>query len=101
MKHHPINKQLMTLDKEEKELLDSVEKDEWISNYESSVEFEIRKTKIMKAAQDALNINKGVEQIEITIHLPKNIYNKIMISAEKSGIDYENWITDTLQKMVG
>ncbi len=101
MKPYSIIKQLMTLDEEEKELLDSVEKDEWTSNYETSAEFETRKAELMKAAQDTLNIHKEIEQIEITIHLPQNIFQKIIISAEKAGIDYQNWISNTLQKVVG
>ncbi|MBF0103478.1 MAG: hypothetical protein HQK77_21460 [Desulfobacterales bacterium] len=101
MKPYPIDKQLMTLDKEEKELLDSIEKGEWISDYETSEKFETRKIEMMKAAQDTLNIHKRIEEIEITIHLPQNIFQKIIISAEKAGIHYQNWITNTLQKVVG
>ncbi|QTA83445.1 Uncharacterized protein dnl_58520 [Desulfonema limicola] len=101
MKPYSIKKQLMTLDEDEKELLDSVEKGEWISDYETLAQFESRKTELMKAAQDTLNIHKDMEEIEITIHLPQNIFQKIITSAEKAGIHYQNWITNTLQKVVG
>jgi hypothetical protein len=52
MKPEYIEKQLMTLDDVEKELLDSIENDEWIPNYETSEQFELRKVELMKAARE-------------------------------------------------
>lgn len=101
MKPYSVNRQLMTLDEEEKKILDSVEKDEWTANYENPAEFETRKAELMKAAQDALNIRKETEKIEITIHIPQNVLQKIIVSADKVGIDYQNWISNILQKAVG
>lgn len=92
-----MKKQLETLDKEEKELLDSVENDEWISNYETSEQFDIRRAELMKSARDTLNTDK---ETEILIHIPQNVFHRIEKLAEKSGIHYENWIADTLQKAV-
>jgi len=40
MKPESLKRQLATLDEEEKKLLDSVENDEWISNYETSEQFD-------------------------------------------------------------
>ncbi len=101
MKPYSVNRQLMTLDEEEKKILDSVEKDEWTANYENPAEFETRKAELRKAAQAALNIRKGTEKIEITIHIPQNIFQKIIVSADKMGIDYQNWISNILQKAAG
>jgi len=101
MKPYSVNRQLMTLDEEEKKILDSVEKDEWTSIYENPAEFETRKAELMKAARAALNTCKETEKIEITIHLSQNIFQKIIVSADKAGIDYQNWISNTLQKAVG
>ncbi|MBF0377600.1 MAG: hypothetical protein HQK72_08955 [Desulfamplus sp.] len=70
MKPESIQKQFMTLDEDEKAILDSVENDEWIACYETSEEFNIRKTELMKAAQNTLNAEK---ETEIIIHTPQNI----------------------------
>ncbi len=85
------------LDKYEKELLDSIENEEWISVYETSEQFESGKIELMKAARETLNISK---EIEVSIRIPRNIFHKIKISAEKSGIHYQNWIINTLQEVV-
>jgi len=99
MKPYPLEKQIMTLDEEEKELLDSIENDEWISDYETSEQFENRKAELIKATRNTLNIHNDLKEIEIIIHLPQNAFQKIRISAEKSGVHYQNWIINTLQKM--
>ncbi len=99
MKPYPLEKQIMTLDEEEKELLDSIENDEWISDYETSEQFENRKAELMKMAQNTLSIHNDLKEIEIIIHLPQNVFQKIRTSAEKSGVHYQNWIINTLQKM--
>lgn len=100
MKPESIEKQLMTLDDDEKELFDSIENDEWIPNYETSGQFELRKVELMEAARETLNFNKNIKEIEIIIHIPQNIFQKIKMSAERSGIHYQNWIINTLQKVV-
>jgi predicted DNA binding CopG/RHH family protein len=104
MKHNLIEKQLNTLDKDEKELLISVENDEWIPNYDTIEQFASRKEKLIKAARDTLNsipdTNNNLNEIEITIQIPQNILQKIEILAQKSGINYKNWIRDTLHKVV-
>lgn len=97
MKPFSIEKQLMTLDEYEKELLDSIENEEWVSVYETSEQFERGKAELMKAARDTLNVSK---EIEVIIHIPRNIFQKIKTSAEKSGIHYQNWIINTLQEVV-
>lgn len=56
MKPESIEKQLMTLDEDEKELLDSIENDEWIPNYETSEQFERRKTELMEAVREEVVI---------------------------------------------
>ena len=43
MTPYSLKKQMQTSDDEEKELLDSIENDEWISDYETAEQFEIRK----------------------------------------------------------
>ena len=98
MKPEPVEKQLMTLDEEERKLLDSVENEEWISNYGTLEQFHLRKAELMKAARDTLDAD---EQKEIIIHIPRNVFHTIEILAEKSGIHYQNWIADTLQKAAG
>jgi len=92
-----LKRQLATLDEEEKKLLDSVENDEWISNYETSEQFDIRKAVLTKSAREALNTEK---ETRILIHIPQNVFHKIEKLAEKSGVHYQNWITETLQKAV-
>ena len=97
MKPESIQKQLATLDQDEKAILDSVENDEWIACYETSEEFNIRKTELMNAARNTLNAEK---ETEIIIHIPQTILRKIEVLAKQSGVHYQNWITDTLQKVV-
>jgi len=92
MKPESLKRQLATLDEEEKKLLDSVENDEWISNYETSEQFDLT-----KSAREALNTEK---ETMILIHIPQNVFHKIEKLAEKSGVHYQNWITETLQKAV-
>lgn len=97
MKPETLKKQLGTLDEEEKKLLGSVENDEWIPNYETSEQFDIRKSELMKSARDALNTDR---ETEILIRIPRNVFDKIEKLAENSGVRYQNWITDALQKAV-
>ena len=103
MKPKPIEEQLKTLDNDEIKLLSSVENDEWIPNYETKEQFENRKTNLKKTAQDILHRipykDKSLDEIELIIHIPQNIFHKIETLAEKAGIDYQNWIVDTLKKV--
>jgi hypothetical protein len=62
MKPHSMEKQLMTLDDDEKELFDSIENHEWIPNYETSKQFERRKIELMKAVRDTLNVYKAANE---------------------------------------
>ena len=97
MKPESLKKQLETLDEEEKKLLDSVENDEWISKYETWEQFDIRKSELAKSARDALKPDK---ETGILIHVPQNVFRKIEKLAEESGVHYQSWITETLQKAV-
>ncbi|CAN2041228.1 Antitoxin [Candidatus Magnetomoraceae bacterium gMMP-15] len=105
MKPKLIEEQLKTLNSEEEELLASVENDEWVANYNSSQEFDIRKQKLAKAARNSLNKisnykYKDVQQTKITIHIPQNDFHKIKKIAAKTGIHYQTWITNTLHRII-
>lgn len=97
MKPESLKKQIETLDEEEKKLLDSVENDEWISKYETSEQFDVRKSELAKSAGDMLRADK---ETGIFIHIPQNVFRKIEKLAEKSGVHCQSWIAETLQKAV-
>jgi len=80
MKPESIEKQLMTLDDDEKELLDSIENNEWIPNYETSEQFELRKVELMKAARETL---KNYKQQTILFQRLKQHRSKIL--SERGG----------------
>ncbi len=54
MKPKPISEQMKTLDKHELEMLESVEHDEWISNYNALDQFEKRKRELALAAHNSI-----------------------------------------------
>jgi histidyl-tRNA synthetase len=70
----PISEQMKTLDKQELEMLESVENDEWISNYSSLDQFEKRKRELSFAAHNSITHHKINDEVKYSSR--PNIYTK-------------------------
>jgi hypothetical protein len=69
MKPKSISEQMKTLDKHELEILESVENDEWISNYSSLDQFEKRKRELSFAAHNSIAHQKMNDEVNISINI--------------------------------
>ena len=75
------------LDKEEKELIESYEKGEWISIKKKD------QKAFVKAAKESIAKNK-----RINIRLTKKDYNAIQVKAIEEGIPYQTLISSIIHK---
>ena len=75
------------IDKEEKELMESYNNDEWISITKS------KKAEIEKAAN-----NSTIKSKRINIRLTEKDYNDIQIKAMEEGIPYQTLISSIIHK---
>ena len=75
------------IDKEEKELMESYNNDEWISVTKS------KKAEIEKAANNSTKKSK-----RINIRLTEKDYNDIQIKAMEEGIPYQTLISSIIHK---
>lgn len=74
-------------DKEEKEIVESYEKDEWVSSEKK------KKEDIAKAAQQHSKKNK-----RINIRLTKKDYHDIQVKAMEEGLPYQTLISSIIHK---
>lgn len=75
------------LDKEEKEIIESYEKEEWVSSGNEL------KEEIKKAAKNSLLKNK-----RINIRLTEKDYKDIQVKAMEEGIPYQTLISSIIHK---
>lgn len=75
------------IDKEEKELIESYNNDEWVSASKS------KKAEIEKAANKSTKKNK-----RINIRLTEKDYNDIQIKAMEEGVPYQTLISSIIHK---
>ncbi len=77
------------LDQEEKELMESIERDEW----QQVDNFDQEKKKAVAAARNTLKKNK-----RINLRLTQKDYNQIQIRAVEEGIPYQTLISSIVHK---
>ena len=82
-------KMFKPIDQEEKELMDSIERDEWkpVSNFDQE------KEKAVIAARNTLKKDK-----RINLRLTQKDYHQIQIKAIEEGIPYQTLISSVLHK---
>ncbi|MDA0246024.1 MAG: antitoxin [Chloroflexi bacterium] len=83
---------MITLDPEEKELLESVENGEWQSVPQVKEEI----VRYQRYATAAL-----ASQQVVTIHLPRQEFALLQAKANEAGVSYETLITQLIQNFVG
>jgi len=98
MKPKPISEQMKTLDKQELEMLESVENYEWISNYSSLDQFEKRKRELSFAAHNSIAHHIIKDAVNISININRKELNLIEELALKEGVSYETWILNSIYK---
>ena len=77
------------LDQEEKELMESIKRDEW----QQVENFDQEKKKAMSAARNTLKKDK-----RINLRLTKKDYNQIQIRAVEEGIPYQTLISSIIHR---
>ena len=77
------------LDQEEKELMESIERDEW----QQVEHFDQEKKRVMAAARNTLKKDK-----RINLRLTQKDYNQIQIRAVEEGIPYQTLISSIVHK---
>ena len=77
------------LDQEEKDLMESIERDEW----QPVKNFDLEKTKAMEAARNTLKKDK-----RINLRLSQKDYHRIQIKAIEEGIPYQTLISSLVHK---
>lgn len=85
-----INKKAFTpIDQEEKELMESIERDEWkpVKN------FDLERTKAIEAARNTLKKDK-----RINLRLSQKDYHQIQVKAIEEGIPYQTLISSLVHK---
>ncbi|MBU1172716.1 MAG: antitoxin [Proteobacteria bacterium] len=85
-----INKKAFTpIDQEEKDLMESIERDEWrtVNNFDGE------KTKAIEAARNTLKKDK-----RINLRLSQKDYHQIQIKAIEEGIPYQTLISSIVHK---
>jgi len=82
-------KAFQPLDEEEKELMESIDRDEW----KSVDDLEQQKQKAMEAARNTLNKNR-----RINLRLSEKDYRQIQIKAVEEGMPYQTLISSIVHK---
>ena len=82
-------KAFQPLDEEEKELMESIDRDEW----KSVNDLEQQKQKAMEAARNTLKKNR-----RINLRLSEKDYRQIQIKAVEEGIPYQTLISSIVHK---
>ena len=85
-----INKKAFApIDQEEKELMESIERDEWkpVKN------FDLERTKAIEAARNTLKKDK-----RINLRLSQKDYHQIQVKAIEEGIPYQTLISSLVHK---
>jgi len=106
MKPKPISEQMKTLNKHELEMLESVENDEWISNYNVLDQFEKRKRELALAAHNSIvqhklnNNNNNNNDVDINININRKELNLIEELALEEGLSYEKWILNSIYRSI-
>lgn len=77
------------IDQEEKDLMESIERDEW----QSVKNFDQEKNKAIEAARNTLKKNK-----RINLRLSQKDYHQIQIRAIEEGIPYQTLISSIVHK---
>jgi len=85
------NKALKPIDREEKDLMASIEKDEW----KPVKDFDVEKEKAVKAARNTLKKDR-----RINLRLTNKDYHQIQIKAIEEGIPYQTLISSLVHKYV-